>query len=187
MTDGRCAALCGQGGFPSRVETVLMHNPVSTGKPFGPDGQPRCRLSYVPRQEKASWLAGGKRILAGRIEWATIPDPGTAAAALQNGEVDWLEAPLPDLLPVLRKNRNVVVDITDPLGLTGVLLMNHLFPPFNDVRARRAILTALSQEDYMRAYVGDEKNMWKPMPGFFVPGSPYYNEEAAKFSKVRAI
>jgi hypothetical protein len=23
-----------------------MHNPVSTGKPFGPDGQPRCRLQY---------------------------------------------------------------------------------------------------------------------------------------------
>jgi Tripartite tricarboxylate transporter family receptor len=23
-----------------------MHNPVSTGKPFGPDGQPRCRPQY---------------------------------------------------------------------------------------------------------------------------------------------
>jgi hypothetical protein len=34
------------GGFPSRVETVLMHNPVSTGKPFGPDGKPRYRLQY---------------------------------------------------------------------------------------------------------------------------------------------
>jgi hypothetical protein len=27
------------------------------------------------------------------------------------------------------------------------LIVNHLFPPFNDVRARRAILMALSQED----------------------------------------
>jgi hypothetical protein len=33
-------------GSPSRVETVWMHNPVSTGKPFGPDRQPRFSLQY---------------------------------------------------------------------------------------------------------------------------------------------
>ena len=38
---------------------------------------------YVPRQEKASWLAGGKQILVDRVEWVVIPDPATAAAALQ--------------------------------------------------------------------------------------------------------
>jgi len=140
-------------------------------------------LSYTPRDEKASWLAGGKRILAERVEWVTISDPATAAAALQNGEVDWWERPLPDLVPALRKNRNVAVDIQDSLGATGLLVMNQLFPPFNDVRARRAILTAMSQEDYMRAYVGDDKNMWKPMPGFFVPGSPLYNEEGGEILK----
>jgi len=36
---------------------------------------------YVPRQEPASWLAGGKRILIDRIEWIVMPDPGTASAA----------------------------------------------------------------------------------------------------------
>jgi len=44
---------------------------------------------YVPRQEKNSWFAGGKQMLVDRIEWVVIPDPATAAAALQNGEVDW--------------------------------------------------------------------------------------------------
>jgi peptide/nickel transport system substrate-binding protein len=106
---------------------------------------------YVPRPEPASWLAGGKEIIADRIEWTTIADPATAAAALQNGEVDWLEQPLPDLVPALRKNRNVAVDIQDPLGSIGTLFFNHLYPPFNDVRARRAILMALNQADYMRA------------------------------------
>jgi peptide/nickel transport system substrate-binding protein len=138
---------------------------------------------YTPRQEPASWLAGGKRILADRVEWVTIPDPATAAAALQNGEVDWLEVPLPDLVPVLKKNRNVMVDIADPLGQVGLLFMNHLFPPFNDVRARRAILTAMSQEDYMRAFVGDDKSMWKPMPGYFTPGTPLYNEDGGDILK----
>jgi peptide/nickel transport system substrate-binding protein len=122
---------------------------------------------YVPRQEPASWLAGGKRIVTDRIEWIVIPDPATASAALQNGEVDWLEAPLPELVPLLKKNRNVVVDIADPLGSVAYLAMNHFLPPFNDVRARRAILMAISQEDYMHAYVGDDDSLWKPMAGFF--------------------
>jgi len=115
---------------------------------------------YAPRQEPNSWLSGGKHMLLDRIEWIVMPDPATASAALQNGEVDWWETPMADLVAVLKKNRNVVVDIADPLGNIGSFRMNHLHPPFNDVRARRAILTAMSQEDYMRAVVGDDA-LWK--------------------------
>jgi peptide/nickel transport system substrate-binding protein len=140
---------------------------------------------YVPRSEPASWLAGGKRIAADRIEWVVIADQSTAAAALQNGEVDWLELPLPDIVPALRKNRNVSVDVADPLGYIGTLFFNPLYPPFNDVRARRAILMALSQEDYMRAYIGEDARMWKPMPGYFTPGSALYNEEGGEILKGR--
>jgi peptide/nickel transport system substrate-binding protein len=138
---------------------------------------------YAPRQEPASWLAGGKRVMVDRIEWIVMPDPGTASAALQNGEIDWWENPISDLVPVLRANRNVIVDIADPLGNVGSFRMNHLYPPFNDVRARRAILMAMSQEDYMRALVGDDTNLWKPLPGFFTPGTPLYTEEGGEILK----
>jgi peptide/nickel transport system substrate-binding protein len=137
---------------------------------------------YVPRQKPASWLAGGKRMQVDRIEWIVVPDPATAAAALQSGEVDWWENPLTDLVPLLRKNRNIMVDIADPLGNIGIFRMNHLYPPFNDVRARRAILMAMSQEDYMRAIVGDDK-LWKPLPGFFTPGTALYTEEGGDILK----
>jgi len=90
---------------------------------------------YEPPQEPASWLAGGRGIACDRIEWIIIADQATAGAALQSGEVDWLELPLPDIVPALRKNRNVVVDITDPMGRVGTLFFNHLYPPFNNVRA----------------------------------------------------
>jgi hypothetical protein len=60
----------------------------------------------------------------------------TATAALQNGEVDWWEYLIPDVVPLLRKNRNVMVDIADPLGNVGALRVNHLHPLFNDVRAK---------------------------------------------------
>jgi peptide/nickel transport system substrate-binding protein len=138
---------------------------------------------YVPRQEKASWLAGGKQILVDRIEWVVMPDPATAAAALQNGEVDWWETPIPDLVPVLRKNANIRVDIGDALGNIGSFRMNHLYPPFNNAKARRAVLMALSQEDYMRAVVGDDTSLWKLLPSFFTPDTPVYNEEGGEILK----
>jgi peptide/nickel transport system substrate-binding protein len=137
---------------------------------------------YVPRDEPSSWLSGGKRILVERIEWVVMADPGTASAALQNGEIDWWETPMADLVPVLKKNRNVMVDIADPLGNIGSFRMNHLQPPFNNVHARRAILTAISQEDYMRAVVGDDA-YWKPLPGFFTPGTPLYSEDGGEILK----
>jgi peptide/nickel transport system substrate-binding protein len=101
--------------------------------------------------------------------------------------LDWWESPITDLVPLLRRNRNVMVDIADPMGIVGFLVINHFFPPFNDVRARRAILMAISQEDYMRVYVyvGDDDKFSKPMPSFFTPGTPLYNEEGGE--KVLAI
>jgi len=138
---------------------------------------------YVPRQEKHSWLAGGKRMLVDRIEWIVMPDSATGAAALQNGEVDWWETPISDLVPLLKKNPDVAVDIANPLGRIGSFRMNHLQPPFNDVRARRAVLMAMSQEDYMRAAVGDDEMLWKPMPGFFTPGTPFYTEDGGDILK----
>jgi peptide/nickel transport system substrate-binding protein len=138
---------------------------------------------YQPRSEPASWLAGGKRMLVDRIEWIIMPAPATASAALQSGEVDWWENPIADLIPVLKRNRNIRVDIGDPLGNIGSFRMNHLHPPFNNVKARQAVLAAMSQEDYMRAIVGSDDALWKAIPGFFTPGTPLYTEEGGDILK----
>ena len=135
---------------------------------------------YVPRTEKANWLSGGKRINFDRIEWKILPDAATAAGALQNNEVDWWETPIPDLVPLLRKSNGITVDIADPLGNIGSFRMNHLHPPFNDVRVRRAVQMALSQPDYMRAVVGDDESLWKSLPGFFTPDTPLYSEQGGE-------
>ena len=58
---------------------------------------------YVPREDGASsWTAGPKRVNVDRVEWIVTPDASTAAAALQNGEMDWWEVPTSDLLPLLQ-------------------------------------------------------------------------------------
>ena len=138
---------------------------------------------YAVRPEAGEWLSGGKRMLFDRIEWLIPSDAATAGAALQNGEVDWWETPLPDLIPLLKRNRNVAVDIADPLGNIGSLRFNHLHAPFNDVRARRAVLMALSQADYMQAVVGDNADLWKPLASFFTPGTPVSTEEGGDVLK----
>src|SRR3954451_3925634 len=56
---------------------------------------------YRPRGDAGTWLAGAKRIGVERVEWLTMPDPATASAALQNGEIDWWENPIPDLVPTM--------------------------------------------------------------------------------------
>jgi len=35
----------------------------------------------------------------------------------------------------------------------------------------------------MRAYVGDDHGLWKPMPGYFPPGAPLYTEEGGDILK----
>ena len=138
---------------------------------------------YQPRSEPASWLSGGKQMHFDRIEWLILPDDATKAAALQNNEIDWWENPVPDLVPLLKRNKNITVDIADPLGNIGSFRMNHLHPPFNDVRVRRAVMMALSQEDYMRAVVGDDTALWKTLPSYFTPGTSAYTEAGGELLK----
>jgi peptide/nickel transport system substrate-binding protein len=181
--------------MPARVAATDPAKPISDHTGSGPlrfvanEWVPGARAlfetfaGYVPRSEPSSGMAGAKRMLVDRVEWVIIPDPATATAALQSGEVDWLEYPLPDLIPLLRKNKDVVVRLKDTVGQDGVMRLNHLHPPFNDVRARRALLMALSQEDFMRAFVGDDDSAWKRMPGFFNPGTPLYTEDGGEILK----
>ena len=95
---------------------------------------------YVPRQEPAENMAGGKVTHFDRVEWLVIPDPATAAAAIQAGEVDWLERPTFDLLPVLRRNRNIELVDVNTTGEYAMMRFNHLHPPFDNVAIRRAMM-----------------------------------------------
>jgi peptide/nickel transport system substrate-binding protein len=72
-----------------------------------------------------------------------MPDPATAGAALQNNEADWWETPLPDLLPLLRRNREIEIGVINPAGNLGVLRFNFLHPPFDNAAVRRALLPAV--------------------------------------------
>ena len=133
--------------------------------------------AYRPREGGApSWAAGPKRVHFDRVEWTVMPDPGTAAAALRSGEVDWWENPPNDLAPVLRRSRDIVVKRASPLGTIGTGIFNCLHPPFDKPAVRRAVLRAMSQQDFMTAAAGVEPADWRSGVGVFTPGTPLANE-----------
>ena len=133
---------------------------------------------YVPRPEKPSWVAGGKVVKFDRVEWIYIPDSATAAAALNNGEVDWWELVPTELLPVFAANKSVIVNKKpDPLGTIGILRFNQLHPPFNNAKMRQAFLYAVDQREYMAAVVGDAA-MWRICYSYFTCGTPLANDAA---------
>ncbi|RAI59007.1 ABC transporter substrate-binding protein [Roseicella frigidaeris] len=131
---------------------------------------------YRPRPEPPSWAAGGKQVFFDRVEWTVMPDPGTAAAALQSGEVDWWENPPNDLAPMLKRAREVVIKRGSPLGTIGTGIFNTLHPPFDKPAIRRAVLRAMSQEDFMSAAAGADPSLWNAKAGVFTPGTPLASE-----------
>ena len=134
---------------------------------------------YVPRSEPPDWASGGKVVKVDRVEWHVVPDVATKTAAMQNGEDDWWENPPADVWPVLEANADVALAPLDPLGGTGCLRFNFLYPPFDNVKMRQAVMMVTSQADNMTAYVGDPKN-WKICPSFFTCGTPMANNAGSE-------
>ncbi|PWC26558.1 ABC transporter substrate-binding protein [Teichococcus aestuarii] len=128
---------------------------------------------YKPRESGTpSGTAGPKVAYFDRVEWTTITDASTAAAAMQSGEQDWWEHANHDLLPVLRRSRSIKVEVVDPAGILSMMRPNHLQPPFDNPEIRRIVMRAIDQESYMQAIVGDDPSMYHTPIGVFCPGTP---------------
>ena len=127
---------------------------------------------YVPRKEPPSYWSGSKQVYVDRVEWRIMPDFATAANAITQGEVDWVESPLFDLLPMLRKAPGVRVVAIDPLFAPAVIALNHTQPPFDNEKIRQAILMVTDQKEFMTAVVGDQTNLMDVPMGIFTPNTP---------------
>ena len=140
----------------------------------------RRNPAYRPRPEPADGLAGGKVVKIDRLEWLSMPDPATAAAALQAGEVDFVEAPSPDLIPTLERNRNIRLFALNPTGSVVWLRINHTQPPFNDPRARRALLYLVNQQENLQAAGIRPSEQVPYCPAYFLCGTPLESAAGAE-------
>src|SRR6201987_2489725 len=133
---------------------------------------------YVPRKEPPSWAAGAKVVKVDRVEWITMPDAQTAVNALQSGDIDFLENPPYELLPVLEANPDLKVETLNKFGSQTLGRMNFLLPPFDNVKVRRAALLAMNQKDVLDALVGNSK-YYQVCGAFFVCGTPLASDAGA--------
>jgi peptide/nickel transport system substrate-binding protein len=133
--------------------------------------------AYAPRPGGvAEGTAGPKIAHFDRIEWKTISDAATAAAALRTGEMDWWELPSNDMLPLLRGRDGFRVEPLDPTGYMVSLRVNHVQGPTANPAIRRALMTAMSQRDVVMAIAGTDPALWNDRAGFFCPGTAMANE-----------
>lgn len=175
--------------MPERLASTDAYTQVKEMVGSGPfrflagEHVPGARLSYarfegyVPREGgEASFTSGPRVAHFERVEWHVVPDPATAAAAVQSGSVDWLDHALIDLVPVLKRDAGLEVRVNDPTGLIGNLRFNHLLPPFDNPAVRRVMLAAVSQADCMSAAAGGDPALSQTGVGFFDPASPMASE-----------
>ena len=132
---------------------------------------------YVPRARRHGGLAAGPKVVNfDRVEWTTIPDAATKVAAILQGEQDWWENPTHDLIPLLKRDRKVRIDVINPTGAVDMMRLNHLQAPFDKPEGRQALLYAFSQTDFMQAIVGDDAAMYHAPHGIFCPNTPMASE-----------
>jgi peptide/nickel transport system substrate-binding protein len=147
---------------------------------------------YKPRAEPASGLAGGKVAKVDRVEWLAISDHQQAVNALLAGELDYIEAPPHDLLPLLKGDANVKLVDWNPLGNQYTFRPNHLHPPFNNPKIRQALWYAFNQKDFLQAVIGDP-TYFKVCKAMFVCGSANASDKGmeglleSNFQKAREL
>ena len=112
---------------------------------------------YKPRPEPPSGFAGGKLAKVDRVEWIWIADPQTQVNALSNGEIDFIEAPPHDLLPLVGADPNIRFLVVAPMGRQYAFRFNVLHKPFDNAKIRQAVAYALNQKDFLQSTIGDSK------------------------------
>jgi peptide/nickel transport system substrate-binding protein len=127
---------------------------------------------YKPRSEAPSGMAGGKVVKVDRVEWKWIPDQQTAINALTAGEIDYMEAPQHDLLPIVKKDANLKLVDINPLGNQYTFRFNVLHKPFDNAKVRQAVFYAFNQEDFLKATIGDP-TYYKTCRSFYPCGTPF--------------
>jgi peptide/nickel transport system substrate-binding protein len=130
---------------------------------------------YVSRDEPSDGMSGGRVVRINRYEWINIPDLQTATNALTNNEIDYVEVPPHDLIPILKQAAGVELTDYNETGYQGTCRLNWLAPPFDKPEIRQAVLHAVNQQDWLDVQVGNP-DYYQVTPAMFVAGTPFASD-----------
>ncbi len=139
----------------------------------------RRNPDYVPRSEPADFLAGGKNVKVEAVDIRVLPDGATAAAALQNGEIDYMQYAPFDLIPTMQRDAGLrLISFAGPQMFTGAYRVNAAQPPFDDPAIRRVLLDVVDQKEVLDG-LGLDAKFAQTCDEFFICGSPYASDNPA--------
>ncbi|MBS0518951.1 MAG: ABC transporter substrate-binding protein [Proteobacteria bacterium] len=145
--------------------------------------------AYVPRKEPPVWASGAKLAKIPRVEMLGLPDAQTQVSALIRAEVDYLERVPADLLPLFDAKSGAHAEVVGKLGFQAIMRMNHLQPPFDNVKVRQAIALAVDRSQYAGVVAGDPK-FATDCAAIFGCGMPYESRDGIPphdLGKARAL
>ena len=135
---------------------------------------------YKPRSEPPVWASGGKIAKMDRVEMLSMPDAQTQVSALTRNEVDYLERVPADLLPLFDAQggakSGAKAEVVSKFGFQAIMRMNHLQPPFDNLKVRQAIARAVDRSMYAAVVAGDPK-FATDCAAIFGCGMPYESKE----------
>jgi len=138
--------------------------------------------NYLPRKEPASGHAGGKVVKVDRVEFLWMSDPQTAQSALVAGEIDYLENPQPDFMAILEATPGIKLVTHPAQGTMGLIQLNHLHPPFNNVKARQAMYHIVHMPDFLDTIASDKRRQ-KVCYSYFGCGTPMETDAGSEVYK----
>jgi peptide/nickel transport system substrate-binding protein len=134
--------------------------------------------AYVPRTEPDSNYTGRSIAYVDQIVWLEIPDPETAVAGLETGEWDAIDGAGFDFFKRFTENPDLAVSQYKP-GNHAWLALNPQISPFNDRKARQALLAGVNAEDFMFS-LGPE-DLWIKCGAVYFCGTPLEVETGLEF------
>jgi ABC-type transport system substrate-binding protein len=146
----------------------FAQNPSGTGPWKFDKVVPRERIEYI---RNARYWDSARIPRCDRLVVVPMPDPLTRGAALLSGQVDWIEAPSPDMIPRLRAAGMNIVTNGYP-HVWPYLLSCLPDSPFRDLRVRQAINLGIDR-DGLVALLGGTAMAAK---GAALPNDPWFGQ-----------
>ena len=152
---------------------------------------------YTPRDEPANGGGGAKISYFDSIEMVVIPDASTQVAGLRTGQVHIVSTVSGDFKSALQEDPDVSVAVIGP-GRPPYFVFNKTTKPFNNKKARQALLAAADMNDWMTASYG-EGGDWALDGAIFMSDGPwatqagltgwnkYYKPNGVQIDKAKAL
>lgn len=153
------------------ADPTLNQEPVGTG-PFVFESRSLDSVTRLVRH--GGWWGGDVHLDA--LEFRPIPDASTRADLFFSGNVEGLHTTDPATVGDLR-DEDSAQNIVDETGQEQFVQLNTSSPPFDDVRARRALALATPLQNY-RDLIG--LGIARDADQMFVPESDFYNPDVVQ-------